>query len=121
MAKRTNVIRILTNEIERGNTIILSNGNIVSSSLVENGIKEEYIKSLRNNTIPMTTNYADYLKDAIGNTVKAEELLSLVQNFLGTYEEVTNDTKEEKLNPVHSETVPNSSEPKNHPKKKGDK
>lgn len=116
MAKRTNVIRILTNEIEIGNTIILSNGNIVSPSLVENGIKEEYIKGLRNNTIPLTTNYADYLKETLGNTTKAEELLSLVQNFLGTSEEVTNDTKEEKPNPVQ-----NSSEPKNHPKKKGDK
>ena len=106
MAKRTNIVRIIKNEIEKGNTIITSSGNFVSPSLVENGIKEEYIKSLRNNTIPMTTNYADYLKESIGNTVKADELLSLVQNFLGTSEEVVSDSE------IKPTPVPNDSEAK---------
>lgn len=120
MAKRTNIVRIIKNEIEKGNTIITANGNFVSPSLVENGIKEEFIKELRAGTVEVTTSFDQYKEKELGKLVKADDVLAkLKEVFELDGEPVAKDseTHSEQCTEIPSEPVPNEPKPKKTPKK----
>lgn len=81
MAKRTNIVRIITNEIEKGNLYITESGNLVSEEMVTSGIKAEFIKGLNAGDIPMTVSLEDYKKQTLGNMKQASELLTLINKW----------------------------------------
>ena len=81
MAKRTNIIRIIKNEIEKGNIYLCANGNLVSEEMLTSGIADEFIKGLRAGEIPVNKSLEEYTKETVGNMTKAEDFLKALYNY----------------------------------------
>lgn len=81
MAKRTNIVRIIKNEIEKGNKYICANGNLVSEEMVTGGIKAEFIKGLNSGEIPVNKSLEEYTKETVGNMTKAEDFLKYFDSY----------------------------------------
>lgn len=92
MAKRTNIERIIKNEIEKGNIYIVEGGNLVSAEMVENNIKEDFIKALRAEEIPANESMETFKQKRLASMRKAEDLLVHINRFFTTPE--TADTAE---------------------------
>ena len=88
MAKRTNIVRIIKNEIEKGNKYLCANGNLVSEEMVTGGIADEFIKGLRAGTIPVTKSLEEYTKETVGNMAKAEDFLKYFDSYFDKDEPV---------------------------------
>ena len=86
MAKRTNIINVLVNEIRKGNVFLQENGNFVSEDMTSNNIQEMYIKALRNGEVSMDTTPEQFKQKALEGNKKAEDLLKVIKEFLGIKE-----------------------------------
>ena len=81
MAKRTNIERIIRNEIEKGNIYVVTGGNLVSAEMLEKGAEEDFIKALRAKEIPVTESLESYTAKRLEGMKKAEDLLVHIANF----------------------------------------
>ena len=78
MAKYTNIIRIISKEIEKGNIYMNGKGNFISEEMVTTGIEESYVKALRNKEIPITTGFEDFKKEFTTGVISTTEVLSKI-------------------------------------------
>lgn len=82
MAKRTNIIRIINNEIEKGNNLVKKDGSFVSGEMLKFGIKEDFIKALRAGDITPDVSFEQYEREALSGMVTASDLLNVIMNCL---------------------------------------
>lgn len=81
MAKQYNIIRLLKQEIRKGNIFIDTNGNFVNEEKIQAHAKEQFLKGMRNGTIPMTTSCEEFCKTYAWNLLKADILLAELSNM----------------------------------------
>lgn len=81
MAKRTNIERIIKNEIEKGNIYVIPGGNLVSAEMLEKGAEEDFIKALRAKEIPVTESLETFTAKRLEGMQKAEDLLTHINRF----------------------------------------
>lgn len=84
MAKRTNIERIIKNEIEKGNIYIVEGGNLVSAEMLEKNVQEDFIKALRAGEIPVTESMETFKEKRLAGMKKAEDLLTHINSFFET-------------------------------------
>ena len=121
MAKRTNIVRIIKEEIKKGNTYVAQNGNFVSDDLLNNEILAQFKRDLSANPEKIVSvPYDQYKAQALSGYTTATEVLDgiceafhLVNDDPSTAEEAAPEQTEPDLpDPETSEEVANDSEPK---------
>lgn len=81
MAKRTNIIRTLLNEIEKGNLYLDSQGNSINFAKLESIAKEDYIKGLKDGTLDMNVSWNDFLQGYTDKLLFAETVIAELKNM----------------------------------------
>ena len=76
MAKRTNIIRIIKDEIKKGNIYVATNGNFVSEDMLEREILADFKSRLDNRTIDMSTSFIVFKEDRLKEFTSAADVLS---------------------------------------------
>lgn len=80
MARRNNILRLLKAEIEKGNTYIDPYGFFCNGDKLEQTINDNYIKGLKDKTLPMDTVWQEYYSEHLARYVKADVLLQEIRN-----------------------------------------
>lgn len=74
-----NLVKKLEDEIQRGNTLMLGNGDIVSPEKIGKKLEKDYLKEVQAGRIDMRElPYTEYEKRRLGENVKVEDLLTLL-------------------------------------------
>lgn len=74
-----NLMKKLEDEIQRGNTLMLGNGDIVSPEKIGKKLEKDYLKEVQAGRIDMRElPYTEYEKRRLGENVKVEDLLTLL-------------------------------------------
>lgn len=76
MAKRTNIIRIIKDEIKKGNAYVAPNGNFVSADMLNREIIDSYKRDLTNGSIDFSVSPEQYKKDKLSQYTTAADVLS---------------------------------------------
>ena len=76
MAKRTNIIRIIKEEIKKGNTYVAPNGNFVSADMLNREIIDSYKRDLTSGSIDFSVSPEQYKKDKLSQYTTAADVLS---------------------------------------------
>lgn len=121
MAKRTNILRIIKEEIKKGNTYVATNGNFVSVDMLESEILADFKRGLENKTIDYSISFEAFKADRLATFTRAEEVLigiCEVFNRVNDDAENTEAAPEDQTEPElpapdsePSETVPSDSAP----------
>ena len=82
MAKRTNILRTLKSEIQKGNTVIMSNGNFVNERYIISDLFDDFTKDLKNGKIEMTETPESYCNKKLLECIKAEDVLKMLETML---------------------------------------
>lgn len=122
MAKRTNIIRIIKNEIKKGNSYVAPNGNFVSADILNNEILAQFKSDLSANPEKIAAiPFDQYKANALAGYTTALDVLNgiceafhLVNDDPASAEEAAPDLPE----PVPSDSVPDK--PKRGKAKAGD-
>ena len=96
MAKRTNIIRMLKTEIDKGNIILLSNGNFVNQEYIINDLLKDFTEELKNGKIEMTETPESYCNKKLSECIKAQDILTLLENTLNIIHEDVSKSEQEK-------------------------
>lgn len=74
-----NLVKKLEDEMQRGNTLMLGNGDIVSPEKIGKKLEKDYLKEVQAGRIDMRElPYTEYEKRRLGENVKVEDLLTLL-------------------------------------------
>lgn len=74
-----NLVKKLEDEMQRGNTLMLGNGDIVSPEKIGKKLEKDYLKDVQAGRIDMRElPYTEYEKRRLGENVKVEDLLTLL-------------------------------------------
>ena len=121
MAKRTNIIRIIKDEIKKGNNYVAPNGNFVSADMLNREIIDIYKRDLTSGSIDFSVSLEQYKKDKLSQYTTAAEVLDgiceafhLVNDETSTAEAADGGEAGEVMPEPHSETSepsPETSEP----------
>ena len=65
MAKRTNIIRIINDEIKKGNNYVAPNGIFVSEDMLNREIIDRYKRDLTSGSIDFSVSREQYKKDKL--------------------------------------------------------
>ena len=76
MAKRTNIIRIIKDEIKKGNVYVSPNGNFVSADMLNSEILDSYKRDLTRGSIDFSVSPEQYKNDELAQYTTAPEVLS---------------------------------------------
>ena len=76
MAKRTNIIRIIKDEIKKGNNYVAPNGNFVSADMLNREILDSYKRDLTSGSIDFSVSPEQYKKDKLSQYTTAAEVLN---------------------------------------------
>lgn len=76
MAKRTNIIRIINDEIKKGNVYVAPNGNFVSADMLNSEILDSYKRDLTSGSIDFSVSPEQYKNDKLAQYTTASEVLS---------------------------------------------
>lgn len=76
MAKRTNIIRIIKDEIKKGNAYVAPNGNFVSVEMLNREILDSYKRDLTSGSIDFSVSPEQYKNDKLAQYTTASEVLS---------------------------------------------
>lgn len=80
MARYTNLIRLLQQQKEKGNTHIDGSGNFVTADKLEKTLKHEFVKKLNSGEISMDTSCNDYIQER-SNLISVDILLAELYNL----------------------------------------
>ena len=75
MAKRTNIIRIIKDEIKKGNAYVAPNGNFVSADMLNRDILDSYKRGITSGSIDFYVSPEQYKKDKLSQYTTADEVL----------------------------------------------
>ena len=75
MAKRTNIIRIIKDEIKKGNNYVAPSGNFVSADMLNREIIDNYKRDLTSGSIDFSVSPEQYKKDKLSQYTTAAEVL----------------------------------------------
>ena len=78
MAKRTNIIRIIKDEIKKGNVYVAPNGNFVSSEMLNSEILDSYKRDLTSGSIDFSVSPEQYKNDKLAQYTTASEVLDCI-------------------------------------------
>lgn len=78
-----NLIKSIEKEIEKGNTLVLRNGNVVSEDYMINSLEKEYVKRARTGEVDVKkTTFEDFASEEMSNTMEAQEVINFLSNVL---------------------------------------
>ena len=109
--KRTNLITVIKNEIEKGNTLVTKDGVLLKESAVEKRIEDSFIADLKSKKIPMSMSFDDYKVEKKSSYIKLNDILENMKLSFGF--------NEPEPKPENPEPRPEEPEPKPESKKKG--
>ena len=107
MAKRTNIVRIIKEEIKKGNTYVAANGNFVSADMLEREILADFKRGLENKTIDYSISFEAFKTDRLASFTSAAEVLSGIYEV---FNRVNDDSDNEEAAP-DDQSVPDMPEP----------
>lgn len=107
MAKRTNIIRIIKEEIKKGNTYVATNGNFVSADMLEREILADFKRGLENKTIDYSISFEAFKADRLATFTRAEEVLI---GICEVFNRVNDDVENAEAAP-EDQSVPDMPEP----------
>ena len=107
MAKRTNIIRIIKNEINKGNNYVAPNGNFVSADMLNREIIDRYKSDLTSGSIDFFVSPEQYKKDKLSQYTTASEVLS---GICEAFHLVNDDSDNAEVAP-EDQSVPDMPEP----------
>lgn len=81
MAKRTNILRIIENEITKGNNYVVENGNFVNADMLEKEIKADFVRALNTGSLDISISFEKYKKDKLEGMKNASDLINHINNF----------------------------------------
>ena len=113
--KRTNLITVIKNEIEKGNTLVTKDGVLLKEEAVEKRIEDSFITDLKTKKIPMNMSFEDYSVEKKSSYIKLNDILENMKLSFGFNEP---EPKPENPEPQPEEPEPKP-EPKPESKKKG--
>ena len=126
MAKRTNIIRIIKEEIKKGNTYVAPSGNFVSSDMLNREILDSYKRDLTSGSIDFSVSPEQYKNDKLAQYTTALEVLDgiceafhLINDDPSTAEAADGGETGEVMPEPHSETS-EPTKPKRGKSKDGD-
>ena len=76
MAKRTNIIRIIKEEIKKGNTYVAPSGNFVSADMLNREILDSYKRELTSGSFDFSVSLEQYKNDKLAQYTTALEVLN---------------------------------------------
>ena len=76
MAKRTNIIRIIKEEIKKGNAYVAPSGNFVSANMLNREILDSYKRDLTSGSIDFSVSPEQYKNDKLAQYTTALEVLN---------------------------------------------
>lgn len=74
MARRTNIMRIINTELEKGNSFLNNKGEFVSTDVIKEELKKEYIVGLQEEKISVNLSFTDYYLSQIHRFHDVEEV-----------------------------------------------
>lgn len=77
-----NIIKILEREVEKGNRLVDSKGNLYSFEKVEVMSQKAYVSDLKNGTIPFDKTFKDYHNDILEEYVTIPCIISNLKDFI---------------------------------------
>lgn len=87
MAKRTNILRIIGEEIKKGNIYIAANGNFVSEVMLNDTILGLFKSGLDNKTVDITVSFADFKSEKLKEYTTAQAVYdNLCERYHMCYE-----------------------------------
>ena len=115
MAKRTNILRIIREEIKKGNTYVAKNGNFVSADMLNRDILAEFKRCLDNGEVDMTTSFVEFKSLKLDQYTTAVDVLDGICeafhliNDDPNVAELTENPREPEINPPKdSEQLPST-------------
>lgn len=81
--KVTNIIRILQNEINKGNIYISRTGNICSEDTILKEVKKEYFRKIDNDELDISISLSEYMHYKYNIGIKCEDVVELLKNKYG--------------------------------------
>lgn len=107
MAKRTNIIRIIKDEIKKGNVYVAPNGNFVSADMLNREILDSYKRDLTRGSIDFSVSPEQYKNDKLAQYTTALEVLN---GICEAFHLVNDDTDNVEAAPS-DQSVPDMPEP----------
>ena len=107
MAKRTNIIRIIKDEIKKGNAYVALNGNFVSADMLNREIIESYKRDLTSGAVDFSVSPEQYKNEKLSQYTTALE----VMNGICEAFHLVNDDAENADPAPEGQTVPDMPEP----------
>ena len=104
ITKRTNLITVIKNEIEKGNRLVTKDGVLLKEAAVEKRIEDSFFSDLKTRKIPISTSFDDYRVEKMTSYIKLDDILVHLELTYGFNE---------------PEPQPEEPEPKPESKKKG--
>ena len=104
ITKRTNLITVIKNEIEKGNRLVTEDGVLLKEAAVEKRIEDSFFSDLKTRKIPISTSFDDYRVEKMTSYIKLDDILVHLELTYGFNE---------------PEPQPEEPEPKPESKKKG--
>lgn len=114
--KRTNLITVIKNEIEKGNRLVTKDGVLLKEAAVEKRIEDSFFSDLKTRKIPISTSFDDYKSEKMTSYIKLDDILEHLQLSFDFNEP---EPQPEEPQPEEPEPRPEGPEPKPEPKKKG--
>ena len=109
--KRTNLITVIKNEIEKGNTLVTKDGVLLKEDAVEKRIEDSFIADLKTKKIPMSMSFEDYKAEKKSSYIALNDILENLKLRFGF--------NEPEPKPENPEPQPEEPGPKPESKKKG--
>lgn len=114
MAKRTNIIRIIKDEIKKGNNYVAPNGNFVSADMLNREIIDSYKRDLISGSIDFSVSPEQYKKDKLSQYTTAAEVLNGICEAFNLVNDDADNAEaapEDQSAPDMTEPSPETSEP----------
>lgn len=101
-----NLIKAMEKEIEKGNNLVLSNGNIVSEDYMMKSLEKEYLKRARAGELDVKkTSFEEFASEELANTMETQEVITFLHNVLVGNEEPTIESEDSPQTPYGGDDV----------------
>lgn len=117
-----NIITALKKQAEKGNTMILVNGAMVSEDNLRKGLLDAYMYQLKTGVISLDTPFTEYYADQKKKCLTVKDLISFISQEPAVEEEVTEEVDQadapEETKPEEAEEPEAAEEKTEEPSKK---
>ena len=81
--KRTNLITVIKNEIEKGNRLVTKDGVLLKEAAVEKRIEDSFFSDLKTRKISISTSFDDYKAEKMSSYIPLDDILVHLKSSFG--------------------------------------